>query len=518
MASFQSRDAGPIDLLQMRGALLVALVLMATVLVFWPTFRTLVTGDMGDGTITHRVFAIPLFLFMLWELRYSLASTPARPYWFGLFGLLSVAVAWFVGELAYIRILSEVAVIGMVPFSVLTIFGFRWLWILCFPMFYLVFAIPFRGPLVALQVDWTASFSFAALRATGIPVLREGPYFELPTGSWFVAEACSGIEYLSACVMLTVFFAWSMYSSLRKRLLFVAGGIVVGVCGNWLRAYLTMAIAHFSDNQFLRDGHGTFGWVLFAFLLFTFCLFGWRFRDSPSKNSAPATTDADSQEKAVKGTALILILPFISVLSILLASKFALHAYSTIPSGGSIEIADVRPAGEWKSSKAASVDWAPTLVNPTAARVQSFDKMGRRVDLFVGIFSNQTWNSKLVSSVNQFAAPESHQWNVIDRGETKSPYLGQPLIVKTGVIRGEQIKINARQWYWIDGAVTANDLEAKLIQLKKRLEGQPDVSAWVAIYAPVDSSSNENAGVLDEFVRDMAPSIESSLRESIGRE
>lgn len=517
MATIPRRSAVPIDFWPVRGAVLVALVLTATVLVFWPTFRTLVTGDAGDGTITHRVFVIPLFLFMLWELRHSLASTPVKPFWSALFGVLCVALLWFVGEFAYIRVLTEAAVVAMVPLSVLTIFGFRWLWTLCFPMFYLVFAIPFRGPLVALQVEWTASFSFAALRATGIPVLREGPYFELPTGSWFVAEACSGIEYLSACLMLTSYFAWAMYSSLSKRLLFVAGGVVVGVCGNWLRAYLTMAIAHFSDNQFLRNGHGTFGWALFALLLFSFCLLGWRFRDSPPKRSAPSTTDTDPQKKSVKGTVSVLVLPFIAVFSIMLASKLAFHTHSKTPAGRSIDIADVRPAGGWDSSSAANIGWSPTLVNPAAVRVQSFDKTGRRVDLFVGIFENQTWSSKLVSSVNQFGASESNYWKVIDSGITQTPYLGRSLVVKTGVIRGDQMRIDARQWYWIDGAVTANDVKAKLIQLERRLGGQPDVSAWVAIYASNDSSPNGNAAVLDEFLRDMAPSIESSLRETIGQ-
>src|SRR6185295_10047944 len=87
------------------------------------------------------------------------------------------------------------------------------------------------------------------------------------------------IEYLSACAMLSVLYAWTMYRSTQKRLIFVAGAILLGISGNWLRAYLTILIAHISDNQLLRDDHGTFGWLMFAALLFAYCWIGWSFRD-----------------------------------------------------------------------------------------------------------------------------------------------------------------------------------------------------------------------------------------------
>ncbi|MBL0125782.1 MAG: exosortase [Betaproteobacteria bacterium] len=146
--------------------------------------------------------------------------------------------------------------------------------------------MPVHGPFVNLQVDLTAKFAHCGLSSTGIPVHREGPYFELSSGKWSIAEACSGIEYLSACMMLSVLYAWTMYTSTRKRLAFIAGAILIGICGNWMRAYLTICIAHISDNRFLRNDHGTFGWILFAALLFMYCLLGWYFRDREGSGSA----------------------------------------------------------------------------------------------------------------------------------------------------------------------------------------------------------------------------------------
>jgi exosortase len=254
------------------GPVVVILSFTAVVLVFWPTFHLLLASGPPGEEYTHRVFVIPIFLIAVWSLRFEVANLPMRIFWPGLIAIAGAGTVWLLGELTFIRLLTEIAAILMIPLVVLSIAGYRWLSAFSFPLFYLLFAIPIRGPLVELQVVLTARFTHWALMTSGIPVHREGPYFELPSGKWAIAEACSGIEYLSACMMLTTLYAWRMYTSNLKRITFIMGGFVMGICGNWFRAYLTIWIAHFSDNRFLRNGHGTFGWIVFAGLLFAYCL------------------------------------------------------------------------------------------------------------------------------------------------------------------------------------------------------------------------------------------------------
>ena len=73
---------------------------------------------------------------------------------------------------------------------------------IAFPLGFLFFAVPFGDFLTPWLVDRTADFTVVALRATGIPVFREGTEFVIPTGSWSVVQACSGIRYLMASVMV----------------------------------------------------------------------------------------------------------------------------------------------------------------------------------------------------------------------------------------------------------------------------------------------------------------------------
>lgn len=56
--------------------------------------------------------------------------------------------------------------------------------------------------LVSPIMEFSATYTVVALKLTGIPVYRHGSWFSLPTGSWSVVEAWSGVRYLIASVSL----------------------------------------------------------------------------------------------------------------------------------------------------------------------------------------------------------------------------------------------------------------------------------------------------------------------------
>ena len=498
------------------GPLLTVLCLFAVVILFWPTFRDLLGIGGTGGEFTHRIFVIPIFFVIVWGLRDNLAEIPIRPFWLGNIFIAASGLLWLVGELSLIRIFTETAVMVMVPLAVLSVLGYRWLWETSFPLFFLLFAVPVRGPLVDWQVNLTAKFTHLGLLASGFPVHREGPFFEVPSGKWSIAEACSGIEYLSACMMFTVLFAWTMFNSTRKRVIFVIGGVLVGICGNWLRAYLTILIAHLSDNRFLRHGHGTFGWVMFAVLLFAYCWIGWRYRDREASaspvpdehgNHRPSPDTATPQNS--KGPMLVAAI----VIGVMAAWPLVSHLYARTQPNLKVNVPALVLRAGWKAVNTPVTDWKPMLVNPSLENLQTFEKNGKKVGVFIGIFSNQTWNSKLVSSVNHFIAPESARWSLIHRTTDNTRFLGKSLDVKTGIILGDA-RIMARQWYWVHGVSTASDIQAKIEQLRARIDGRADISAWISVYATVDSTGEFASATLDEFMRDMGQSLAGALTAS----
>ena len=66
-------------------------------------------------------------------------------------------------------------------------------------------------------MDWTGRATVAdAVRASGIPIYREGLQFVIPSGTWSVVEACSGVRYLIASFMVGTLFAYLSYRTTRR--------------------------------------------------------------------------------------------------------------------------------------------------------------------------------------------------------------------------------------------------------------------------------------------------------------
>jgi len=488
----------------------VTAIFAAIVAVYWPTFYTLMdlAPTRADG-YTHRTVVLPVFLVLLWSQRYELAALPVRSIWWGIAGLAGAGVVWLAGALVFTRVLTDLAVIAMVPMAVLAILGTRWLAALMFPLAFLLFAVPAEGPLVPSLVNWTAAVTFASIQASGVPIYREGAYFMIPSGGWSIADACSGIAYLTTCLMLGALYAWTMYQSTLKRVVFFIGVVIIGVVGNWIRAYLTIMIAHISDNRFFRDGHGTFGWVLFAIFLFGYGWLGWRFRENSNENIqvGDKACELNRTESSRRQVIVVAILAFASLATWpLLGIALARSAQAPIR-----DIADIAPQRGWSRVENRSVEWTPALTNPTRERVQSFQKNGSQVEVFIGNFQKQAWDSKLVTSVNRFVDSENPNWSLAERGIAHAEISGKPLNPKTGVILGRGVRILAWQWYWINGVFEGSDTKAKAQQLLARIGGRSDASAWIAIYTKTNLSTDAGISVLEEFARDMGDSIDRAL-------
>ena len=117
---------------------------------------------------------------------------------------------------------------------------------------------------------------------------REGLQFIIPSGSWSVVEACSGIRYLIASITVGCIFAYLSYRSLRQ-----APGCsfwwpsLVPLVANWVRAYLIVMLGHLSGNE-LATGvdHLIYGWVFFGVVIMAMLLIGARWAD-PEMASVP---------------------------------------------------------------------------------------------------------------------------------------------------------------------------------------------------------------------------------------
>ncbi len=110
----------------------------------------------------------------------------------------------------------QYAFVAMFPIVALAMLGPRLAGALAFPLLFLLLAVPFGEVFIAPLINLTADFTVWAVQATGIPVLRNGTRFDLPTGRWSVVEACSGVRYLISSVTLGCLYAYLTYRRPRS--------------------------------------------------------------------------------------------------------------------------------------------------------------------------------------------------------------------------------------------------------------------------------------------------------------
>jgi exosortase A len=164
--------------------------------------------------------------------------------------------------------------------------------------------------LIPPLMDFTADFTVGMVQLTGIPVYREGTFFQLPTGNWSVIEACSGVRYLIASITLGTLYAYLTYTSYLKRTLFIIASIIVPIIANGLRAYMIVMIAHLSDMKLaLGVDHLIYGWVWFGIVIFIMFFIGSYWRDSEEENKPlPVQTATSIDKKKLQTSAVGVVL------------------------------------------------------------------------------------------------------------------------------------------------------------------------------------------------------------------
>ena len=272
-----------------RRVLPLLLAVLAWIL-FWyrDTGLAMVTIWGRSETYTHAFIVPPISLWLIWRKRHELALLqPAPTLWLAL-PIAATTLFWLMGELTAVNALTQTALVVTLILATVSVLGLRVSREIAFPLAFLLFCIPIGDFMLPRLMDWTASFTVFALRATGIPVYQEGLQFVIPSGRWSVVEACSGIRYIIASLTVGTLFAYLNYVSLRRRLAFVAVSLLVPIIANWLRAYMIVMIGHLSGNKLaVGVDHLIYGWVFFGFVMLLMFVIGARWSEVVPKNAPP---------------------------------------------------------------------------------------------------------------------------------------------------------------------------------------------------------------------------------------
>jgi exosortase A len=441
-----------------------------------------------------------------------LKAIGVRPWWWGLAFVFAAGALWLVATAAGAGVVGQFALAFMLQAALVTILGLQAARVLAFPLVFMLFAVPAGEFLVPTLMDWTADFTVAALRVSGVPVHREGNFFIIPSGAWSVIEACSGIRYVIASLMVGTIYAAIAYRSALRRIVFLTASGVVPIIANWLRAYMIVMLGHLSNNKLAAGvDHIIYGWIFFGVVMLLLFWVGsfWQEGDAADDSTRAAPCDATViGPRSPRASYLVAAFMTIAVAGV----------WPPLDARVSKGVADGAPAlgivpgvNNWILTQEAFTDWMPRYSGYAANTTQVYAEGASHVGLYIAFYRRQQKGSELVTSANSLTRPIDWNWKLTGKGRSRVDWNGRETTVDRAELSGRDIRLEAITLYWIAGRITSDPYVAKALQAFAKLRGIGDDAALVAIYTPAIDGSERALELLRKFAEEMSPAIEHSL-------
>jgi exosortase len=210
----------------------------------------------------------PLALYIAWINRDSTLMLPATPDRWGLVWIAIASCLFILGRLAseffMMRFAFVLALVGLVW----TFWGFPRLRTLAFPFLLLATMIPLpvmvynslAAPLQLMASDFAARMA----QVLGVSVFRDGNIIQLAGVTLGVAEACSGLNSLSALIVGSLLLGYLLCSRTASRVALFVTAIPLAIGVNILRVTGTAVLADYNQEFAMGFYHSFSGWLVFV--------------------------------------------------------------------------------------------------------------------------------------------------------------------------------------------------------------------------------------------------------------
>lgn len=405
--------------------------------------------------------------------------------------LLGAGLMWAIGRIIGASFLQQIALVSTVPGTIALLLGWRALWSVAYPVGMLFLMVPFGESLVPALVDWTADATVAAVGASGIAIFRVGNDFELPTGRWSVVEACSGLRYILASLLLATIFAKLNYREPVRRALFILSAVVLAIVANWLRAYAVVMIGHLSNMKYgTGDDHLWFGWILYGVVMSALFWVGGRWateRDDALQNRRTRDLLMSHATPTPGRSAMVALVGFAAA-AIWVPASSALIAVEGPPSGFALPDGLVRPPPAMDRIRTFTPDFSEGVQRIDGVLIADPDVHVQAIR-----YARQETTGEMVTARNRVVGAEEEQtlWRVVEErslrlGDTKPSSMGPE--VNEYVVSGFDQKILVWEWFVIGEHATPSRVKARLLTAARILSMRGDEGAVVHVWAPLDGS------------------------------
>lgn len=500
----RSDDLGPAA-----GYAVVGIVFALIAGIYFGSVRELFGTWVESPSYNHCLLVLPVTAWFLWRLRGSLYAAPMRPWPIAVGLVLLSSAIWLAGTLADLKSLRDLAIVLFVPAVLSALLGKRFVHAALFPLVFTLFAWPFGEIFVPTMMDWTADFTVAALRATGVPVFREGNNFIIPSGEWSVVEECSGIRYLMASLSAGAFYAYVNFRSNVRRSLFIVLALVVPIVANWLRAYFTVLLGHLSDNTIaVGFDHLVYGWVFFGVVMFGLFMIGARMIDEPPPLPAVADGALLRFSRSLVPAAIgVILVASIGPAWYAWANAREPHSFA----GGVGDPTMPEVLGDWRRERPDAMEQGPVLPTGLVTVVARYGGPRGQVGMHVAA----GWGSRADNTVFSYSRTArfggNRRWSVVNERIPSRNEPGGARVVERLVTDGTR-RLVVWQWYRVGPTNTADFARAKVAVAMSRLAGAEDPGVVVTLYAEYSDDAGSARETLEAFRGAIAPVVESWIQ------
>ena len=412
----------------------------------------------------------------------------------GLIWMALGAFAWLLGAAAGVALFRHAALILMLQGSVISLLGPAMARALLFPLFYAFFMVPVGEELVAPLQLITARLCMVFLGIVGLPAHLDGIFITTPTGYFRVAEACSGAKFVIAMTAYGALVCNVCFSSWTRRILFMAGALLLAVLANGLRAFATIWMAHLTSIEAaVGFDHVMYGWVFFAIIMTVVMAAAWPFFDR--RPGDPWFDPARLAQPACGRLSLLVAAGWTSGLALSAPLWLIVSAAASEPLPGAPSLPAVK--GWALTSEQPHHPWMPRFDGADYLVLGRYrNAAGDMIDLAIASFDRQDEGRELVGFAQGAANPDQ-RWSWSSPAPAPANAVGEQLTAPGPVVR------HAVSFYKVGGApVTGSAPRVKIDTMLARLLGRDQRAAAIIVSAEERQGRSADAAIA-RFLQDI---------------
>ena len=246
-----------------------AILFVLMCVLFWNVLVEMAKDWWNFDAYSQGMLLPPLALYIAWLNKKHILSYDAIPDYRGLLLTGGACILYTLGNIASEFFMTRMSFVMLIAGLIWTFWGFPRLRALGFPILLLATMVPLpaivynslAAPLQLFASDIAARIA----QVFGVSVFRDGNILQLANITLGVAEACSGLNSLSALIVGSVLLGYLLCSGTAARIILFLSAVPLAIGVNILRVTGTAVLADYNEMFALGFYHSFSGWLVFVF-------------------------------------------------------------------------------------------------------------------------------------------------------------------------------------------------------------------------------------------------------------